>query len=101
MWNIALDGNGNPKLPGTTSCGGPGCRGLVTVNNDGSYVFNQECLSVLCCADTSNLYLSFQSMQWLRRPRLSYPKIQEALSAKELEFRLVDPRAGHFGWAHT
>jgi hypothetical protein len=55
----------------------------------------------LCCADTSNLYLSFQSMQWLRRPRLSYPKIQEALSAKELEFRLVDPRAGHFGWAHT
>jgi hypothetical protein len=43
MWNIALDGNGNPKLPGTNSCGGPGCRALVTVNNDGSYVFNQEC----------------------------------------------------------
>src|SRR5258705_6627738 len=43
MWNIALDGNGNPKLPGTNSCGGPGCRALVTINNDGSYVFNQEC----------------------------------------------------------
>ncbi|KAG2008981.1 glycosyl hydrolase family 30 [Coprinopsis cinerea AmutBmut pab1-1] len=42
MWNIALDGAGNPKLPGTTSCGGPGCRPLVTVNNDGSYTFNQE-----------------------------------------------------------
>lgn len=43
MWNIALDGNGNPKLDGTDSCGGPGCRGLVTINSDGSYVFNQEC----------------------------------------------------------
>jgi len=43
MWNIALDGNGNPKLPGTNSCGGPGCRALVSINNDGSYVLNQEC----------------------------------------------------------
>ena len=43
MWNIALDGNGNPKLPGTNSCGGPGCRALVTVNSDGSYSLNQEC----------------------------------------------------------
>ncbi|RDB26922.1 Endo-1,6-beta-D-glucanase [Hypsizygus marmoreus] len=42
MWNLALDGNGNPKLPGTNSCGGPGCRPLVTVNSDGSYSFNQE-----------------------------------------------------------
>ncbi|TEB21233.1 glycoside hydrolase [Coprinellus micaceus] len=42
MWNIALDGSGNPKYPGTDSCGGPGCRPLVTVNNDGSYTFNQE-----------------------------------------------------------
>ncbi|KIM42591.1 glycoside hydrolase family 30 protein [Hebeloma cylindrosporum] len=42
MWNIAADGNGNPKLPGTNSCGGPGCRPLVTVNSDGSYSFNQE-----------------------------------------------------------
>ncbi|TFK37581.1 glucan endo-1,6-beta-glucosidase [Crucibulum laeve] len=42
MWNIALDGNGNPKLPGTNSCGGPGCRAIVTVNSDGSYSVNQE-----------------------------------------------------------
>jgi len=43
MWNIALDGQGNPKLPGTNSCGGPGCRALVTVNSDGSHSFNEEC----------------------------------------------------------
>ena len=43
MWNIAADGNGNPKLPGTNSCGGGGCRPMVTVNSDGSYSFNQEC----------------------------------------------------------
>ncbi|KAF9264506.1 glycoside hydrolase [Marasmius fiardii PR-910] len=42
MWNIALDGNGNPKLPGTNSCGGPGCRGVVQINNDGSWSVNQE-----------------------------------------------------------
>lgn len=42
MWNIALDGAGNPKFPGTDSCGGPGCRPLVTVNGDGSFQFNQE-----------------------------------------------------------
>lgn len=42
MWNIALDGSGNPKFPGTDSCGGPGCRPIVTVNGDGSYSFNQE-----------------------------------------------------------
>ena len=45
MWNIALDGNGNPKLPGTNSCGGPGCRGVVQINNDGSWSVNQECRS--------------------------------------------------------
>ena len=43
MWNIALDGNGGPELPGTDSCSGRGCRALVTVNDDGSYVLNQEC----------------------------------------------------------
>jgi len=42
MWNLALDGSGNPKLPGTNSCGGPGCRPVITVNNDGSYSPNQE-----------------------------------------------------------
>ncbi|KAF8626655.1 hypothetical protein AX15_004746 [Amanita polypyramis BW_CC] len=42
MWNIALDKNGGPKLPGTNSCGGPGCRGIVQINDDGSYAVNQE-----------------------------------------------------------
>ncbi|KJA27047.1 glycoside hydrolase family 30 protein [Hypholoma sublateritium FD-334 SS-4] len=42
MWNIATDASGNPKLPGTTSCGGNGCRAMVTVNSDGTYSFNQE-----------------------------------------------------------
>ncbi|KAF9235914.1 glycoside hydrolase family 30 protein [Melanogaster broomeanus] len=41
MWNLALDGNGNPLLPGTNSCGG-GCRGVVQINNDGSWSVNQE-----------------------------------------------------------
>ncbi|KAF8736263.1 hypothetical protein AX14_000575 [Amanita brunnescens Koide BX004] len=41
MWNLALDGSGNPKLPGTSSCG-TGCRPVVTVNSDGGYSFNQE-----------------------------------------------------------
>ncbi|KAH6906980.1 glycoside hydrolase superfamily [Coprinopsis sp. MPI-PUGE-AT-0042] len=42
LWNIALDGSSNPKTPGTDSCGGPGCRPLVTVNGDGSYSLNQD-----------------------------------------------------------
>ncbi|KAJ7041147.1 glycoside hydrolase [Mycena alexandri] len=41
MWNIALD-SGTPKLPGTTSCGGAGCRSIAQVNLDGSYSLNQE-----------------------------------------------------------
>ncbi len=44
MFNFALDGNGNPKLPGTSSCGGstgPGCRSIFQVNSDGSYAVNQ------------------------------------------------------------
>ena len=45
MWNIALDGNGNPKLPNTNSCGGPGCRAIAQVNSDGSWSVNQECTS--------------------------------------------------------
>ncbi|CAA7270553.1 unnamed protein product [Cyclocybe aegerita] len=46
MWNLASDPSGGPKLPGTSSCGGPGCRALVTVNSDGSYSFNQEFYSM-------------------------------------------------------
>ncbi|RDX42626.1 glycoside hydrolase [Lentinus brumalis] len=45
MWNIALDGNGNPKLPGTSSCGTP-CRPVATVNSDGSWSVNQEFYSM-------------------------------------------------------
>ncbi|KAJ7657870.1 glycoside hydrolase [Mycena polygramma] len=45
MWNIALD-SGTPKLPGTTSCGGAGCRSIAQVNNDGSYSLNQEFYSM-------------------------------------------------------
>ncbi|KAJ7286152.1 glycoside hydrolase [Mycena rebaudengoi] len=41
MWNIALDGNGQPMLPGTRSCGTP-CRGLVQINSDGTWSLNQE-----------------------------------------------------------
>ncbi|KIK64378.1 glycoside hydrolase family 30 protein [Collybiopsis luxurians FD-317 M1] len=44
MWNIALDGRGNPELPGSNSCSG-GCRGMVTVNG-GSYSLNQEFYSM-------------------------------------------------------
>ncbi|KAJ7279111.1 glycoside hydrolase [Mycena rebaudengoi] len=41
MWNIALN-NGAPILPGTTSCGGSGCRSIAQVNSDGTYSLNQE-----------------------------------------------------------
>lgn len=48
MWNIALDGNGNPRLPNTDSCPSPGCRALVTIDDDGKgYTLNQECASCL------------------------------------------------------
>jgi len=43
FWNIVLDGSGGPKLPGTDSCGGTPCRGVVTVNSNGTYHLNQEC----------------------------------------------------------
>ncbi|KAF8209562.1 glucan endo-1,6-beta-glucosidase [Mycena galopus ATCC 62051] len=42
MFNIALDGSGDPMLPGANSCGS-GCRPIVTINGDGSYSYNQEC----------------------------------------------------------
>ena len=43
MWNLALDGKGEPKYQGTGSCGGPGCRGIVTINANGTWSANQEC----------------------------------------------------------
>ncbi|KAL4065635.1 glycoside hydrolase family 30 protein [Scleroderma yunnanense] len=45
MWNLALDGNGNPKLAGTNSCNPP-CRGVVQVNSDGTWSPNQEFYSM-------------------------------------------------------
>ncbi|KAG9045999.1 hypothetical protein FS837_005291 [Tulasnella sp. UAMH 9824] len=40
-WALALDPSGNPKLPGTDSCGGPGCRGMVTISGT-TWSVNQE-----------------------------------------------------------
>lgn len=45
MWNLALDGNGQPMLPGTSSCGTP-CRPVAQVNSDGTYMIHQECSSL-------------------------------------------------------
>ncbi|KAJ4481148.1 glucan endo-1,6-beta-glucosidase [Lentinula aciculospora] len=45
MWNLALDGNGNPFLPGSDSCNA-GCRGIVQINSDGTYSVNQEFYSM-------------------------------------------------------
>lgn len=77
MWNIALDGNGNPKLPGTDSCGGAGCRGIAQVNSDGSYSVNQECMYIIEIQVINNLDIgssllygsSFQSNSATRRWR--------------------------------
>ncbi|KAI0802063.1 glycoside hydrolase [Irpex lacteus] len=41
MWNLALDGSGNPELPGSNSCASPKCRGVVTISGS-NYDFNQE-----------------------------------------------------------
>ncbi|EGN97618.1 glycoside hydrolase family 30 protein [Serpula lacrymans var. lacrymans S7.3] len=46
MWNLALDGNGDPILSGTNSCASPGCRGVAQINSDGSYSLNQEFYSM-------------------------------------------------------
>ena len=42
-WTLVSEPNGGPKLPGTTSCGGPGCRPVASVTTSGSYTLNQEC----------------------------------------------------------
>lgn len=41
MWNLVVDPQGNPKLPGATSCG-KGCRGVAQVSADGAVQLNQE-----------------------------------------------------------
>ena len=50
MWNLALDGSGGPELPGADSCIG-GCRGVVTVNSNGSYMFVSSITSFDWLAD--------------------------------------------------
>ncbi|KAG8845893.1 hypothetical protein FRB96_002223 [Tulasnella sp. 330] len=44
-WALALDGSGDPKLPTTDSCGGAGCRGVVTIANN-NWSPNQEFYSL-------------------------------------------------------
>ncbi|KAG1740170.1 glycoside hydrolase family 30 protein [Suillus paluster] len=46
MWNLALDGNGQPSLPGSDSCSGDGCRGVVQINSDGTWSLNSEFYSM-------------------------------------------------------
>ncbi|GJE98275.1 glycoside hydrolase family 30 protein [Phanerochaete sordida] len=41
MWNLALDGNGQPETPGSNSCANPPCRPVVTISGS-SYTVNQE-----------------------------------------------------------
>ncbi|KAL5522943.1 hypothetical protein ACEPAF_1210 [Sanghuangporus sanghuang] len=41
MWNLVVDPEGNPKLPGASSCGN-GCRGVVQIESDGKVQLNQE-----------------------------------------------------------
>lgn len=41
MWNLALDGEGDPLLPGSDSCT-DGCRGITQVNSNGTWSVNQE-----------------------------------------------------------
>lgn len=41
MWNLVVDPEGNPKLPGATSCG-KGCRGVAQVSANGAVQLNQE-----------------------------------------------------------
>ncbi|KAI0789818.1 glycoside hydrolase [Abortiporus biennis] len=44
-WNLVLDGNGQPELPGSNSCGNPPCRGIVTLSGT-SWTLNQEFYSM-------------------------------------------------------
>ncbi|THH14377.1 hypothetical protein EW146_g5945 [Bondarzewia mesenterica] len=45
MWNLALDGSGQPILSGSDSCP-TACQGVVTINSDGSYSLNEEFYSM-------------------------------------------------------
>lgn len=72
LWNIALDGSGEPRFPGTNSCT-RGCRGIVTVNSDGSWVPNQEC-QWWPCRWTADTELNLQSFSLCSSSNIeSYP----------------------------
>lgn len=84
MWNIALDGEGNPKLPGTTSCGGPGCRPIAQIDSDGTYFLHQECKSP--SYHNGVIFKHRQKSTPLHKlPKQSYPKTLADLGVKELE----------------
>lgn len=73
---LCLDSSGNRKLPGTNCCGGPGCRPLITVNNNGSYSYNQRmCVRFLSTVPTvALLFFFFLFPKSIRWPRLSSEK---------------------------
>ncbi|KAF7970961.1 hypothetical protein HWV62_22552 [Athelia sp. TMB] len=49
MWNLALDGNGQPELSGSDSCSGGGCRGVATCKsvNQEFYAMAQASRAIL------------------------------------------------------
>lgn len=61
MWNLAGDASGGPLLPGSNSCGSPGCRPIITINSDGSYAYNQECKR---CTLSSTLFRNAEALKW-------------------------------------
>lgn len=86
MWNLALDGNGDPFLPGSDSCEG-GCRGIVQINSNGTYSVNQEC-KYLTLPDNPVIDWScyMQFIPWLKRQRPSFLKTSEDPSVNVLAF---------------
>jgi len=42
LWNIALDGKGQPMFHGTNNCAPSGCRGIATINTSGTSSVNEE-----------------------------------------------------------
>ena len=74
LWNIALDGNGQPLLPGTDSCQNPSCRGAVTING-GSYTLNEECeLTPVHCRDVDLLVVWLEVYVMAQASRAITPK---------------------------
>ena len=85
MWTLASDPSGGPKLPGTNSCGGPGCRAVATINTDGIFSLNRSVcpfLSGACFPQlTTTVYVMAQASKaviprdaggpWARRIKVS------------------------------